>query len=167
MAQKYKSKWTGPQIDEAVGNVSKKIDKDSLIGSGGITINKTDSTIEISGTELVKKTTEGNKVYGTDSTGGQALKPFTNTPTPYALAAYNDVSNLKTSVPVEDLDCTNKKYVDDAVSSVSSLVAPITFETIEQLDNYVKTSASVKKGQIASVLNTTEQRAYLIIAVGE
>ena len=234
MAQKYKSKWTGPQIDEAVGNVSKKIDKDSLIGSDGITINKTDSTIEISGTELVKKTTEANKVYGTDSTGGQALKPFANTPTPSALAAYNDVSNLKTSVPVEDLDCTNKKYVDDnfvkkvttatqdsrvyglwpngeqavfklsqnipeihniaqyttgdnirtntpidnldcankkyvddAVSSVSSLAAPITFETVEQLDNYVKTSASAKKGQIASVLNTTEQRAYLIIAVGE
>lgn len=234
MAQKYKSKWTGPQIDEAIGNVSKKIDKDSLIGSDGITINKTDSTIEIRGTELVKKTTEGNKVYGTDSTGGQALKPFADTPTPSALAAYNDVSNLKTSVPVEDLDCTNKKYVDDncvqtvktatqdarvygltvdgeqtvfrlsqniprdgnvaqyttdnnirtsepindldctnkkyvddAVSSVSSLVAPITFETVEQLDNYVKTSASAKKGQIASVLNTTEQRAYLIIAVGE
>ena len=167
MAQKYKSKWTGSQIDEAIGNVSKKIDKDSLIGSDGITINKTDSTIEISGTELIKKTTEGNKVYGTDSTGEQALKPFANTPTPSALATYNDVSNLKTSVPVEDLDCTNKKYVDDAVSSVSSLVAPITFETVEQLDNYVKTSASAKKGQIASVLSTTEQRAYLIIAVGE
>ena len=167
MAQKYKSKWTGPQIDEAVGNVSKKIDKDSLIGSDGITVNKTDSTIEIRGTELVKKTTEGNKVYGTDSTGGQALKPFSDTPTPSALATYNDVSNLKTSVPVEDLDCTNKEYVDDAVSSVSSLAAPIIFETIEQLDNYVKTSASAKKGQIASVLSTTEQRAYLIIAAGE
>lgn len=164
MAQKYKSKWTGPQVDEAVGNVSKKIDKDSLIGSNGITINKTDSTIEISGVELVKKTIETNKVYGTDSTGGQALKPFTDTPTPSALATYNDVSNLKTSVPVEDLDCTNKKYVDDAVSSSST---PITFETVEQLDNYVKTSASAKKGQIASVLSTTEQRAYLIIAVGE
>lgn len=113
MAQKYKSKWTGPQVDEAVGNVSKKIDKDSLTGSNGITINKTVSTIEISGVELVKKTTEANRVYGTDSTGGQALKPFANTPTPSALAAYNDVSNLKTSVPVEDLDCTNKKYVDD------------------------------------------------------
>ena len=138
-----------------------------MIGSNGITINKTDSTIEISGTGLVKKTTEGNKVYGTDSTGGQALKPFADTPTPSALATYNDVSNLKTSVPVEDLDCTNKKYVDDAVSSVSSLVAPITFETVEQLDNYVKTSASAKKGQLASVLSTTEQRAYLIIAVGE
>ena len=48
MAQKYKSKWTGPQVDEAVGNVSKKIDKDSLIGSNGITIKKTDSNIEIS-----------------------------------------------------------------------------------------------------------------------
>ena len=138
-----------------------------MIGSDGITIKKTDSNIEISGTELVKKTTEANKVYGTDSTGEEALKPFTNTPTPSALATYNDVSNLKTSVPVEDLDCTNKEYVDDAVSLVSSLVAPITFETIEKLDNYVKTSASAKKGQIASVLNTTEQRAYLIIAVGE
>lgn len=167
MAQKYKSKWTGPQVDEAIGNVSKKIDKDSLIGSDGITINKTDSTIEISGVELVKKTIETNKVYGTDSTGEQALKPFTDTPTPSALAVYNDVSNLKTSVPVEDLDCTNKKYVDDAVSSASSLATPITFETVEQLDNYVKTSASAKKGQIASVLNITEQRAYLIIAVGE
>lgn len=164
MAQKYKSKWTGPQVDEAIGNVSKKIDKDSLIGSDGITIKKTDSNIEISGVELVKKTIETNKVYGTDSTGGQALKPFADTPTPSALATYNDVSNLKTSVPVEDLDCTNKKYVDDAVSSSST---PITFETVEQLDNYVKTSASAKKGQIASVLSTTEQRAYLIIAVGE
>lgn len=122
MAQKYKSKWTGPQVDEAVGNVSKKIDKDSLTGSNGITINKTVSTIEISGVELVKKTTEANRVYGTDSTGGQALKPFANTPTPSALAAYNDVSNLKTSVPVEDLDCTNKKYVDDAVATGSATV---------------------------------------------
>ena len=230
MAQKYKSNWTGPQVDEAIGNVAKKKDKDSVSGSDGITVNKTDSTIEISGTELVKKTIETNKVYGTDSTGGQALKPFANTPTPSALAAYNDVSNLKTSVPVEDLDCTNKKYVDDnyvakstsnyivygnidegkpytytlsinplsnavakynnygilstntptedlncankkyvddAVSSASSLATPITFETVDQLDNYVKTSVSAKKGQIASVLNTTEQRAYLIIAVGE
>ena len=167
MAQKYKSKWTGPQVDEAVGNVSKKIDKDSLIGSDGITIKKTDSNIEISGVELVKKTIETNKVYGTDSTGEQALKPFADTPTPSALATYNDVSNLKTSVPVEDLDCTNKKYVDNAVSSASSLATPITFETVEQLDNDVKTNASAKRGQIASVLNTTEQRAYLIIAVGE
>lgn len=118
MAQKYKSKWTGPQVDEAIGNVSKKIDKDSLIGSDGITIKKTDSNIEISGVELVKKTIETNKVYGTDSTGGQTLKPFADTPTPSALAAYNEVSNLKTSVPVEDLDCTNKKYVDDNLNSI-------------------------------------------------
>ena len=74
---------------------------------------------------------------------------------------------LLTNTPTLSYQCANKKYVDDAVSSVSSLVAPITFETVEQLDNYVKTSASAKKGQIASVLNTTEQRAYLIIAVGE
>ena len=167
MAQKYKSIWTGPQVDEAVGNVSKKIDKDSLIGSNGVIINKTDSTIEISGVELVKKTAETNKVYGTDSAGEQALKPFASTPTPAALATYDDVSNLKTSAPIEDSDCANKKYVDDAVSSASSSATPITFETVEQFDNYVKTSASAKKGQIASVLNTTEQRAYLIIAVGE
>lgn len=167
MAQKYKSIWTGPQVDEAVGNVSKKIDKDSLIGSNGVIINKTDSTIEISGVELVKKTAETNKVYGTDSAGEQALKPFASTPTPSALATYDDVSNLKTSAPIEDSDCANKKYVDDAVSSASSSATPITFETVEQFDNYVKTSASAKKGQIASVLNTTEQRAYLIIAVGE
>lgn len=126
MAQKYKSKWTGPQVDEAIGNVSKKIDKDSLIGSDGITINKTDSTIEISGTELVKKTTEANKVYGTDSTGEQALKPLVNTPTPFALAVYNDVSNLKTSVPVEDLDCTNRKYADDNYVKKSTSTTAVT-----------------------------------------
>ena len=129
MAQKYKSKWTGPQVDEAIGNVSKKIDKDSLIGSNGITIKKTDSNIEISGVELVKKTIETNKVYGTDSTGGQALKPFADTPTPSALATYNDVSNLKTSVPVEDLDCTNKKYVDDAIDQIPNKLDKQTAQT--------------------------------------
>lgn len=86
----------------------------AIKGADGITIDAADpNTVKISGSGLVQKTTEINKVYGTDATGQSVLKPFTGNPTPYAVAIYNDVSNLRTSTPVNDLDTTNKKYVND------------------------------------------------------
>lgn len=86
-----------------------------IIGKDGITINKAADSekIEISGSGLVQKTTERNKVYGTDAKGVNVLKEFTGNPTAYAVAIYNDVANLRTSTPMDDLACTNKKYVDD------------------------------------------------------
>lgn len=99
------------------------IDGPAIKGADGITIDAADpNTVKISGSGLVQKTTEINKVYGTDATGQTVLKSFTGNPTPYAVAIYNDVSNLRTSTPVNDLDTTNKKYVDDAVAAGGATV---------------------------------------------
>ena len=145
----------------------------AIVGKDGITIDKAadSNKIEISGSGLVQQVTtvtQDARVYGLNADGTQTVFALSqNIPEVSNVAQYTTGGNIRTNTPINDLDCANKKYVDDAVSSASSLATPITFETVEQLDNYVKTSASAKKGQIASVLNTTEQRAYLIIAVGE
>lgn len=116
-----------------------------IIGKDGITIDKAADSekIEISGSGLVQKTTEINKVYGTDATGQSVLKPFTGNPTPYAVAIYNDVSNLRTSTPVNDLDTTNKKYVDD---------------------NYVKKDTSVKSRQVYGHENNGNPLMFYVIS---
>lgn len=91
------------------------IDGPAIIGKDGITIDKAADSekIEISGSGCVQKTTEINIVYGTDAQGVNVLKTSTGNPTAYAVAIYNDVANLRTNTPVDDLACTNKKYVDD------------------------------------------------------
>ena len=36
MAQKYKSRWTGPQVDSAVDQITDKIDRSEIGVAGGI-----------------------------------------------------------------------------------------------------------------------------------
>lgn len=131
------------------------IDGPAIKGADGITIDAADpNTVKISGSGLVQKTTEINKVYGTDATGQSVLKPFTGNPTPYAVAIYNDISNLRTSTPVNDLDTTNKKYVDEyyvkKIENLSSFdkVYTVKKSTQEQSFTYVDTEASITLGSL-------------------
>lgn len=190
MAQKYKSIWTGPQVDEAVGNVSKKIDKDSLTGSNGITIDKAADSekIEISGSGCVQKSTnatsallyahvvgeevmrefsyyprkdvipiydnegtlKGNmgaapagntlinkkyvddnyvkkvstayRVYVTDKDGLADTAALAYSPVAYGLSAYDEGGRITTNEPVDNLDCANKKFVEDAIAAGGATV---------------------------------------------
>lgn len=86
-----------------------------IFGKDGITINKVADSekIEISGSGCVQKTNAPFVLYGTTTEGAQLNRSFTNNPSPNAIAQYGNTGLLKTNAPVEDLDCTNKKYVDD------------------------------------------------------
>lgn len=100
-----------------------------IFGKDGITINKVADSekIEISGSGCVQKTNAPFVLYGTTTEGAQLNRSFTNNPSPNAIAQYGNTGLLKTNAPVEDLDCTNKKYVDD---------------------NYVKKDTSVANQQV-------------------
>ncbi len=124
MAQKYKSIWTGPQVDEAVGNVSKKIDKDSLTGSNGITINKTYSTIEISGKGLVQKVAETEAVKFYTTRMGESVWQASQFPVPYAAVLFDAEGSLRGNMGANPTanTLTNRKYVDDAIATSSATV---------------------------------------------
>lgn len=150
MAQKYKSKWTGPQVDSAVDQITDKIDRseigvaggiaslgsdgkvpswqlptvksvtaDNFIGKDGITISKAADSerIEISGSGCVQQVTtvtQDSRVYGLTAGGEQAVFRLSqNVPEETNIAQYTTGANIRTSEPINDLDCTNKKYVND------------------------------------------------------
>ncbi len=67
-----------------------------------------------------KQTNNGTltNVYGYKGSN-QVAVDLRNIPAKNAVPFYNNNLNIKTSVPVESTDCTNKAYVDGLVSSVS------------------------------------------------
>lgn len=90
-----------------------------IFGKDGITIDKAADSekIEISGSGLVQQVTTATqdaRVYGLWANGEQAVfKLSQNIPEDYNVAQYTADANIRTSTPINDLDCTNKKYVDD------------------------------------------------------
>ena len=76
----------------------------------------------------VKKSTSNYIVYGTIEQG----KPFTYTlainPLSNAVAKYNNYGILSTNTPTADLNCANKKYVDDAVTN--AVIGDAVFKTL-------------------------------------
>ena len=91
------------------------IDGPAIVGKDGITINKAADSekIEISGSGCVQKDTSPFIVYGTDGNGDALNRRLTANPVPNAIVQYDNSGKLSTSTPINDLDCTNKKYVDD------------------------------------------------------
>lgn len=62
---------------------------------------------------FVKKTTEVNKVYATDSTGTDLVLGYSQSPANSAITQYTSSGTLKTNTPTADLDAVNKKYGED------------------------------------------------------
>lgn len=63
----------------------------------------------------VTTVTQDARVYGLTAGGEQTVfKLSQNVPEVGNVAQYTDGSNIRTSTPINDLDCANKKYVDDA-----------------------------------------------------
>ena len=90
-----------------------------IFGKDGITISKAADLekIEISGSGCVQQvttSTQDARVYGLNADGTQTVFALSkNVPEEYNVAQYTTGNNIRTSEPVNDLDCTNKKYVDD------------------------------------------------------
>ena len=91
------------------------IDGPAIVGKDGITINKAADSekIEISGNGCVQAVTTPFILYGTTTEGAPLNLSFANNPKANAIAQYSNDCLLKTNAPVENNDCTNKKYVDD------------------------------------------------------
>lgn len=100
----------------------------SFVGKDGIVVNKAANSeeVEISGSGLVKKVTTSNILYGTTNTGAETARPIASYPAANAIGQFSDRATLLTKTPTENLDCTNKKYVDD------NYVAKVKFTNLEQ-----------------------------------
>lgn len=62
---------------------------------------------------FVKKTTGHNKVYATDSTGTDSELGYSQSPANSAITQYTSSGTVRTNMPINNLDCATKKYVDD------------------------------------------------------
>lgn len=70
----------------------------------------------------VKKATAANRVYITDKDGLADTAALAYTPIAYGLSAYDEGGRITTNEPVDNLDCANKKFVEDAVAAGSATV---------------------------------------------
>ena len=62
----------------------------------------------------VTTSTQDIRVYGLHADGTQAVFPTSqNVPEIEHIAQYTTGNNIRTSTPIDNLDCANKKYVDD------------------------------------------------------
>ena len=106
------------------------IDGPAIVGKDGITISKKDAVdsekIEISGSGLVQKVstaTQDARVYGLNKDGTQTVFALSQlVPGGGNVAQYTSDNNIRTSTPINDLDCANKKFVEDAIATSSTTV---------------------------------------------
>lgn len=68
---------------------------------------------------FVKKVTGHNKVYATDSTGTDSELSYSQSPANSAIMQYTSSGTIRTNTPIDDLDCANKKYVDEKKVDIS------------------------------------------------
>nr|DAI77672.1 MAG TPA: hypothetical protein [Caudoviricetes sp.] len=127
----------------------------SFVGKDGIVVNKVANSeeVEISGSGCVQKDTSPFAVYGTDGNGDALNRRLTANPVPNAVAQYSNSGRLSTDTPINDLNCTNKKYVAD------NYVEKLKFTNLEQALNgyildttkeaYVDLDSAVLKNSVA------------------
>lgn len=72
--------------------------------------------------------TQGAYTLGYD--GLPHRTPIVSTPQNRRLVCYDDAGQLQTNAPTEDLDCANKKYVDDAVANAGGSSQKLYLHTI-------------------------------------
>lgn len=66
--------------------------------------------------------TQDARVYGLRADGTQFIFPTSqNVPQNEHIAQYTTGDNIRTNTPIDNLDCANKKYVDDAIGKVFSV----------------------------------------------
>lgn len=61
---------------------------------------------------FVKKTTEVNKVYATDSTGTDSVLGYSQSPVNSAITQYTSSGTVRTNDPINNLDCVNRLYLE-------------------------------------------------------
>lgn len=91
------------------------LDKAIVVGisTNTITLSEEEKTSALEWLGAVKKATQANLIYGTTTNYAVSFKPMG-----YAIPRYSTKDNLKTSTPVDDNDCTPKKYVDDKIAEL-------------------------------------------------
>lgn len=78
----------------------------------------------------VTTSTQDNRVYGLRADGTQAVFATSqNVPQIENIAQYTTGNNIRTNTPIDNLDCANKKYVDDNIASHLGGVASVDGQT--------------------------------------
>ena len=90
-----------------------------VVGKDGITIDKAADSekIEISGNEFVKKSNEPYIIYSTNGNGDQTTRVLSSGAAYNAIPQYSEYGSLRTNTPIDNLDCANKKYVDENIAT--------------------------------------------------
>lgn len=83
------------------------------VTNNSINLSSEEKTSALEWLGAVKKATQANLIYGTTTNYAVSFKPMG-----YAIPRYSTKDNLKTSTPVDDNDCTPKKYVDDKIAEL-------------------------------------------------
>ncbi len=68
----------------------------------------------------VRKVTTAKRVYVTDKDGLADTAALAYSPVAYGLSAYDEGGRITTNEPVDNLDCANKKFVEDAIAASST-----------------------------------------------
>ena len=73
--------------------------------------------------QQISTVTQDSRVYGLTAGGEQVVFRLSqNVPEYGNVAQYADGANIRTNEPINDLDCANKKFVEDAVAAGSATV---------------------------------------------
>lgn len=75
-------------------------------------------------------------VYGTGNNGEPVQRYISQTPSTNAVPQYSSDGRLQTNAPVEDLDCVNKKTMDDGLASKFSLPSKLDAWSILGIGDY-------------------------------
>lgn len=70
----------------------------------------------------LRKVTTADRVYTTDKDGLADTAALAYSPVAYGLSAYDEGGRITTNEPVDNLDCANKKFVEDAIATSSATV---------------------------------------------
>lgn len=127
--QGYSNKKTQPMyiMYEVSGKSANTIAQRRFDASLDATVpdNPTDLTLinkKYADDNYVRKVTTANRVYTTDKDGLADTAAIAYSPVAYGLSAYDEGGRITTNEPVDNLDCANKKFVEDAVATSSATV---------------------------------------------
>ena len=74
---------------------------------------------------FVKHTNSHNIVYATDSIGADSPLNYSQSPANSCIMQYTSSGTVRTNAPIDNLDCANKKYVDDNIAALKSFSVTI------------------------------------------
>lgn len=117
--------YTGIDGDIIEVDVSNDNKISAIIKNGTITNEKLSSDLQtkIDNKLDVITTTGSNRLYGVDVNGKQTMYGISTEGAPNTIARRTSSGNLRTVTPSNDIDCTNKAYVDEKLSELAKLDA--------------------------------------------